>query len=139
MDTSIFPEKSKKPGDTELSGALGKTFQYWKTIEEYVLSKMPAAKKEWYFFSVKYGWGFRIKDTKRAIIYMGPRKKHFVVTMVFGQKVYDKIIASPVNPLIKEELNASKVYPEGRVVRLEIKTKALLKDIEQLIDFKMAK
>lgn len=139
MDISIFPEKTKKPGDAELAEALGKTFAYWKAIEEYVLSKMPAAKKEWYFFSVKYGWGFRIKDTKRAIIYLGPRKKHFIVTMVFGQKVYDKIIASPVNPLIKEELNASKVYPEGRVVRLEIKTKALLKDIEKLIDFKTAK
>lgn len=139
MDVSIFPDESDRPGDSELAGALGKTFQYWKAIEEYVLSKMPAAKKEWYFFSVKYGWGFRIKDTKRAIIYLGPRKKHFIVTMVFGQKVYDKIIASPVNPLIKEELNASKVYPEGRVVRLEIKTKALLKDIEKLIDFKTAK
>lgn len=139
MDISIFPEKSNKPGDAGLAEALGKTFTYWKAIEEYVLSKMPAAKREWYFFSAKYGWGFRIKDTKRAIIYLGPRKKHFIVTMVFGQKAYDKIIESSVDNSIKEDLKASKVYMEGRGVRIEIKTKSLLKDIETLIDIKMAK
>ncbi|MBK6937801.1 MAG: DUF3788 family protein [Chitinophagaceae bacterium] len=139
MDTSIFTDKAKKPGDAELAAALGRTYNLWLEIENMVLANMPSAKKEWYFFSAKYGWGFRVKDTKRAIIYLGPRKKLFIVTMVFGQKAYDKILASPVDTFIKEELKASKVYPEGRVIRTPVKTKPILKDIKQLIDIKMAK
>jgi hypothetical protein len=58
--------------------------------------------------------------------------------MVFGQKATDKILETGIQKSIKDELLASKVYMEGRVLRLEIHDDALLSEIKTLIEIKLA-
>ena len=45
---------------------------------------------------------------------------------------------SEISESIKTEINAAKVYAEGRGIRIEIKDENLLKDIQFLIDVKLA-
>ena len=87
MDTSIFMDLTKTPENADLEFPLDHTYQYWKEIRDFVLEKYPAAVEEWHIAVKKYGWGFRIKDKKRAIIYLSPRAGFFLVAMVFGQKL----------------------------------------------------
>ena len=60
------------------------------------------------------------------------------VAMVFGQKATDKILSSDISAFIKDELMKSKVYAEGRVVRLEINDNSFLNDIKKLVEIKIA-
>jgi hypothetical protein len=138
MDTSIFMDLSKIPETTDLAFPLGKTYPIWKEISDFVIEKYPAAIEEWHVAVKKYGWGFRIKDKKRAIIYLSPREGFFLVAMVFGQKATDQILNSDISANIKEELMNSKVYMEGRVIRCEIHDNTYIDDIKKLVEIKIA-
>ena len=69
MDVSIFPDKSIIPNKSDLPDVLSGQYNIWEQLRNYVFEKYPTAKEEWNFPGKKYGWSFRIKDNKRAIIY----------------------------------------------------------------------
>ncbi len=137
MDTSIFMDIKKEPQTADLKTPLAKTFLLWMEIRDFVFENYPSAIEEWHVSVKKYGWGFRIKDKKRAIIYLSPRNGFFRVTIVFGQKANDEILSTDISEQIKTELLSSKVYMEGRVIRLEVQNDTLIKDIKKLILIKL--
>jgi hypothetical protein len=135
-DISIFMDKESRPDEKALAKALAKTYPLWVSIKDYVYSKYPKAKEEWNYPGKKYGWSFRIKDTKRAIIYLLPRDQYFKVAFVFGQKATDIVLESDIPGSIKSELKSAKVYAEGRGIRIKV-TKDNIDDIRFLIDTKL--
>ncbi len=93
--------------------------------------------KSIYICAQKYGWSFRIKDKKRAIIYFLPREKYFKVAFVFGQKAYDIILESDISDEIKTELSKAKKYAEGRGIRIDVRNEEIISDIQKLIEIKL--
>jgi hypothetical protein len=138
LDKSIFTDKTKLPGDNDLIERLGETFQFWNLIKDYVHLKYPKAIDLWNYSGDKYGWSFRIKDKKRAIVYLLPRDKYFKVAFVFGQKATGSIMKSMVSDSIKTELSSARVYAEGRGIRIDINNEIIINDIKELIDIKIA-
>jgi hypothetical protein len=138
MDKSIFTDKKKCPSKKELAVALGKTLILWNEIAAFVQELYPAAIDEWNFSGEKYGWNYRVKDKKRAIIYLLPRANYFKAAFVFGQKAIDAINSSAISEDIKAELAAARVYAEGRGIRLDVKKKKIIKDIKLLVEIKLA-
>lgn len=137
-DISIFPDKAMKPTDNDLSDKLGSTYELWNRIHDIVLSKYPGGLAEWNYPGIKYGWFYRIKDKKRAIVYMLPRDRYFKVAFVFGEKAVTKIMDSNISNDIKNELNQATKYAEGRGVRIDVKNESVIVDIEQLVDIKLS-
>lgn len=133
---SIFTDKDKQPNAHNLKESLGDTYQLWHLITEDVFSKYPKGVEEWSYS--KYGWSFRIKDKKRAIIYLMPRDRLFKVAFVFGQKATDMIMKSHIANSIKSELQSARAYAEGRGIRIEIMDKMIMGDIKELINIKLA-
>ena len=131
-------EKSVKPDELLLKNELLESYTYWEKIEIYVLEKYPTATKEWNYSGAKYGWSYRIKDKKRAIIYLLPRENFFKVAFVFGQKAFDEIMKSDVSTFIKADLEQAKVYAEGRGIRIDVKEENRIVDIFKLIDIKIS-
>lgn len=137
MDTSIFMDKAVLPDEEALRAAIESTLPLWQEIKEYVYAKYPKATEEWFHSGKKYGWAFRVKDKKRAIIYLLPRDGYFKAAFMFGQKATDAIMDSDVEESIKAELMAATVYVEGRGIRIDILNAAKLNDIKKLIDIKL--
>ena len=138
MDASVFTDKEKKPGDGDLAAALGETFGLWLALRNSVLEKYPAALQEWHYPGQKFGWSFRMKDKKRAIIYFLPRDRFFKVAFVFGEKATAQVLASGIAPAIKSALEQAKAYAEGRGIRIDVRDGAGLTDIKKLIEIKLA-
>ena len=99
--------------------------------------KYPDGLAEWNYPGKKYGWSYRIKDKKRAIIYFLPRDKYFKVAFVFGQKATGIVLDSNISLDIKTELEQATKYAEGRGIRIDVKDKLILPDIKQLIEIKL--
>ena len=137
METSIFMDKKVTPTVNELIRSLQDTSVLWQNIIDYVHLKYPKGMDDWNYPGDKYGWSFRIKDTKRAIIYLLPRDGYFKAAFVFGQKATDAILLSPVSETIKTELMSARVYAEGRGIRIEVRNEECMKDIRELIDIKI--
>ena len=136
-DTSIFTDKTAKPTDRDLLDKLGSKFELWKQIHNMVLSKYPGGIAEWNYPGKKYGWSFRIKDKKRAIIYLLPRDSYFKVAFVFGDKAVEEIKDSWISNNIKTEIGEAPKYAEGRGIRIDVKDDLILSDIGLLIDIKL--
>ena len=138
MEHSIFMDKDNSPSVEDLKQALGSSYKLWMEIRNGVFEKYPGGKEEWNFPGKKYGWSFRIKDKKRAIIYFLPRREEFLVAFVFGGKAFEAIKKSEVSSRIVSDLESAKVYAEGRGVRIPVPDHSALKDIFTLIDIKLA-
>lgn len=138
LGISVFLDKEQMPDDDGLKQHLDKTFDYWKRIREYVLVQYPKGEELWSYFSKKYGWSYRIKDKRRAIIYLSPRAGYFLVTMVFGFRAVDHIVATELDPWIRDTLKNSKAFPEGKVIRIPVKDESWLDSIEALVKIKLA-
>jgi Protein of unknown function (DUF3788) len=139
MAMSLFDDKSKQPTEQMLAKAIGKQYQLWTDIAEYVVEKYPKAIKEWKYIAMKnYGWSFRIKDKKRNIIYLGPRDGGIMAAFVFGDKGVDAVQDSSLPQSIKDELLNAKRYPEGRGIRLQVRNKTDVANIKTLVDIKLA-
>ena len=138
MECSIFMDKSLQPDEAALAIALGESFKFWKEIRDYTFKKYPKATEEWNYPGIKYGWSFRIRDKKRAILYLLPRESHFMVAFVFGQKAVDQIMGSDIAQEIRTELSNARVYAEGRGIRIDIRDSSQLRDIFFLIDVKIS-
>ncbi len=136
-DQSIFMEKGIVPTDNDLIENLGSSFQLWKDIESVVLGLYPEGKGEWNFPGKNYGWSYRIKDKKRALIYLLPRSGFFRVAFVSGQKAYDIIMKENISASIKDDLSKAKKFAEGRGVRITVEDKKILPDITKLIRIKI--
>lgn len=133
---SIFTAKDKQPDDHALQDALRDTYALWLQLKAHVMASYPAATEQWsYSF---HGWSFRLSDKKRVIIYLLPRDGYFKAAFVFGQKATDTIMDSAVASAIKDELNAAKVYAEGRGIRVAMTDATLISDIQILIAIKLA-
>jgi hypothetical protein len=117
---------------------LNLSYKYWSQIKEYVLERYPDGICEWNFPGKKYGWSFRIKDKRRAIIYFLPRDNYFKVAFVFGQKATDIILNSDISESIKNELAQARKYAEGRGIRIEVNDGSKIFDIKKLVDTKLA-
>jgi len=139
MDGSnIFTEKGLIPTDMDLIENLGTTYALWHQIQEFVLDQYPKGLKEWNYPGKKYGYRYRIKDEKRAILYFLPRKNYFEVAFVFGQKATDLILESDISLEIKNELIKARKYAEGRGIRIEVKNDLNITDIKKLVEIKLA-
>jgi Protein of unknown function (DUF3788) len=134
---SIFIDKLKTPDDSDLKSGLKDCFRWWKELENYTLEFDALYKPLWKFASEKFGWGFQIKDKKRAIVYLLPRDKYFKVGLVFGKKAVEKIMSTNIHDSIKKLINDAPEYAEGKGIRIDVKDDSLLNDIKALIQIKI--
>jgi len=137
-DISIFTDKAIEPTNQDLVDRLASTNVLWQHIYDFVFRQYPQGVAEWNYPGKKYGWSFRIKDKKRAIIYLLPREGYFKVAFVFGQKATDAIMESDISDSIKTELAQARKYAEGRGINFDIRNESLLGDVERLIRIKLS-
>ena len=135
---SIFTNKAIVPTNNDLMEVLSDTYAYWQRLIAVVKEGNTLATEEWAFSSEKYGWSFRVRDKKRVIVYLLPRKEFFKVSMVFGAKATTEIMNSNIANSIKTEINNARVYAEGRGIRLDIKDGEIIEDVAKLICIKIA-
>ena len=138
QDISIFTDKTIVPTIEDLEGKIGKTYSLWMHIREFVYQKYPNGVEDWNYPGKKYGWSFRIKDKKRAILYFLPRENYFKVAFVFGQKALDQILETTISESIKNDLLSAKKYAEGRGVSIDVKNDSVIPDIQKIVEIKLA-
>ncbi len=135
---SVFTDKTKTPTSADLKKALGKTFDFWIKIEKLTREFAPKAIAAWYFSGEKFGWSYRISDTKRVLVYLLPRENYFKVALVFGNKAVLQIQQSDISEQIIKELLEAKPYAEGRGIRIDVRDNENIRDIQNLIEIKIA-
>ena len=138
MALSAFDDKSQEPQASDLELVLGRSHARWRDLITHIESEFPPLEITWIYSGAKWGWALRLKQKKRAILYMTPCRRHFLVGFVIGEKAVRAARAAPLHDSILAAIDAAPKYPEGRGVRIEVRIKSDLAAVQQLAAVKMA-
>jgi hypothetical protein len=118
---NAFVGKSKKPNSAELSKALGPARTIWDQLLGDLAEQFDLVDQEWISYSPKYGWSLRLKRKKRNIIYVSPFQNFFYVTFILGDKAIQAARQAKLPKRIVKIIEEAKKYPEGTLVRIQVK------------------
>ena len=138
MALSAFDDKGKEPGAAEIKEALGRSSMHWFGLIELVESEFTPAVATWTFGGAKWGWALRLKQKKRAVLYMTPGRKHFLVGFALGEKAVKAARAAKLPGPVWTLISGAQKYAEGRAVRMEVRTKKDLENVMKVARIKMA-
>jgi len=136
MSTSIFGEKTARPDEKMLAGALKGTKVLWDDIREYVEKSCGNASEEWKYYSKKSGWILVVKSGERTMLYLIPLDACLKANFVYGGKAADAAMAAGLPDRITAMISEAKVYAEGRSFMVDIASKDDAETAKKLIDIK---
>ena len=138
MALSAFSDKSCEPQPEELRAVLGRSAARWGELVSHFEAAFAPLALDWNFGGAKWGWILRLKQKKRTVLYLTPCKRHFIAGFALGQKAVDAARAIPLDTSVLAVIDAAPKYPEGRGVRIEVRTKRDAEYVKQLADVKMS-
>jgi hypothetical protein len=137
MALSAFDDKSKPPEDADLATTLGDTFVFWNKLKRLIASRFAPLSMEWGFTSKKTGWGLRLKQEKRTILYMTPCHGYFLASFALGEKAAKAAHESNLPASVLEVIDNAKKYAEGKGVRLEVRNAEDVRNVGKLAPIKI--
>ena len=138
MAEGAFVDSKKRPTSRDTARKLGRSWAAWQALIGWLSERYGPLTEEWRFTGEEWGWSLRAKRKTRTIIYLLPCRKHFRATLILGEKAVKKALQSELPELVVTEVRRAKKYPEGRVVRLEVRFKKELPAIMRLVEAKMS-
>lgn len=138
MALSIFDDKSKPPKEAELASALRDSFLFWNELKKLIALRFRPLSIEWGFASKTTGWGLRLKNKDRTILYMTPRDGHFLASFALGEKAVKAAHEDDLPLSVLKIIDNAKKFAEGRGVRLEVRNGRDVRSVEKLAVIKMS-
>ena len=120
---SAFDDKAKKPGAGDLEKILGRTSTHWDDLRRHIAAEYAPLDETWNFAGAKWGWSLRLKQKKRTVLYMTPRKMHFLIGFDLGEKAVKAAHDSRFPESILTVIDEAPKYADGRGVRIELRNK----------------
>jgi hypothetical protein len=136
MPLSALTDKSHEPTEEDLRGVLGKSYEVWTRLIDAVAEQIGPVSQTWGFTSKSTGWGLRLRQKDRIILYMTPQTGKFLASFALGEKAVAaaKLVKLPSELLVA--IDAAPRYAEGRGVRIEVCSKRQVPDLAILAKIK---
>lgn len=93
--------------------------------------------EEWVFSGRKHGWALRMKRRDRAVLYLKPLEQSFRVSLALGPRAVESARRSKLSAPILRLIDEAVQYPEGKAVRLEIRSARDIRVALQLVAIKV--
>jgi hypothetical protein len=138
MALSAFDDKQHPPQEDDLATTLGKSYAHWQELRRLVAAHFPPLTEEWGFASKSTGWGLRLKQPKRTVLYMTPCAGHFLASFALGEKAVRAAHEAALPAAILAVIDTAPKYAEGRGVRIPVRSAREVRQIEKLALIKMA-
>ncbi|MFH1698997.1 MAG: DUF3788 domain-containing protein [Candidatus Zixiibacteriota bacterium] len=138
MALSIFDDKSKIPQKDELAITLGRAIKQWDSLKSHLANVYEPLTETWIYSGKAWGWALRLKQKKRAVVYLTPCKGYFHAGLSLGEKAANAAHKSDLPVSVMNIIDVAKKYAEGRAIRMEIRNAKTVSAIIKLISIKMA-
>jgi hypothetical protein len=138
MDPGIFLEKSASPTAPALAGALGAKASLWRELKQAIAAQHAPITEDWVFAGKTSGWSLRLKQKKRAVVYLTPCARGFRASFAFGERAVRAAHESALPSAILRLIDEAPKYVEGRAVRIDVKRAADVRYVIELAAIKMA-
>jgi hypothetical protein len=137
MALSVFTDKTMRPGEAELSKALGESKLLWDRLLNHANENYSNLMEEWKHYGKSSGWTMKLLMKKRNLFFLYPGEGQFVVGFVFGDKAVQAVEKSSLPQDIIDALKASPKFAEGRGLPVTVKTPQDLEWVKALLTIKI--
>lgn len=138
MTSAFFVEKSETPTDPALTRVLGGKAALWHELKRGIGERHAPVTEEWVYAGKNYGWSLRLKQKKRAVVYLTPVSGGFRASFAIGEKAVRAAHESALPQAILRLIDDAPKYAEGRAVRLDVKRASDVKYVMEIAAIKMA-
>ena len=136
MPLSALADKSHEPTDDDLRDVLGKAFEVWTGLIASVDKRIGPVSQVWGYTSKTTGWGLRLKQKDRIILYMTPQRGRFLVSFALGEKAVAAARGHGLSADILKAIDGAPRYAEGRGLRVEVSDKRQVSDLVRIAQIK---
>jgi hypothetical protein len=137
MTPSAFLDKSSEPKDADVAEVLGPARELWDELKRHIAEQHPPIDEAWTFGGKKYGWSLRLKQKKRAVLYMTPLEGCFRVNFALGEKAVVAAHEIDLPDDILRIIDDAPRYAEGRGVRFEVSSAEDVRNAVKVAGVKM--
>lgn len=137
MAPSGFLDRDSPPEDGEVRAVLARAAGAWNDLHAAICAAHAPVSEKWSYSGKAYGWSLQLRQKKRTILYMIPSTGHFVAAFALSEKACATAREARLPAPILSAIAKAPKYPEGRAVRLEVRTKKDLATIVSLAAIKM--
>jgi hypothetical protein len=123
----------KPPTAGELAKLLGDALPAFKAL----VRRRDGRTCEWRRYIAKTPWVMKVSCGDRTLYYAKPLPDSVEVTVVLGDRAAEAALAGAVSKHLHESIRTAKRYPEGRPVRVMVKSKTDLAAVEELVAVKL--
>jgi hypothetical protein len=137
VESPKFADKSRPPSAADLTAVLGRAKQHWDNLVAQAQRSDPKVHTEWKYYSSKSGWSCVLRDKRHNVLYLIPSEKRFTASFAIGERALEAARQSGLPDEIVQLIEQAPKYPEGRAVRVEVKSAANAAIASTLLDLKM--
>jgi hypothetical protein len=138
VSPSAFLDRESPPSEQTLEAVLGKGKGLWAQLRASLAAEWTPLQEKWSFSGKSHGWILQLRHKKRTVLYMVPGPGYFVASFALSESACLAAEGGGVPPQVLEIIRQASKYPEGRGVRLEVRDKKDLANVEKLASIKMA-
>jgi len=123
------------PDETVLKRVLGRAFAAYQSLLK--LFEAHALTYEWRYYRDGKAWLCKVQKKKKTIIWMSARTGYIKAGIYVPEKFLDDLLKLDIHQDTKERIKRSKTILKSRPCEFDIKTKAVLQDLETVMKFKV--
>jgi hypothetical protein len=137
MSPSAFLDRGAPPTPADLEAVLGRAMQSWVELRTNLGSTFAPLGEKWSYSGKSHGWLLQLKHGKKTVVNLVPCRNYFVASLALNEEAYEAAQRSGLTASALDVVRLAPSYPEGRGVRLEVRSTKDLADVEKLASSRM--
>lgn len=135
---SAFGDRELRPTGGAIQRVLRRAGRVWTDLKDALARDCGPLDEEWSFAGQKYGWSLRLKRGQRAIVYLTPRDGDFLASFALGEKACAAARDAGLAAATLAVIDKAPRYPEGRGVRIPVRTRRDAAEVRKVAAVKLA-
>jgi uncharacterized protein DUF3788 len=136
MAPSEFLDREAPPDAADLARVLGSASAHWEALLATIAREHGPIEEKWSWSGKSHGWLLRVTRRKTTIVYLIPGSGSFVASFALRDAALDAARGCGLTKAALARLDDAPKFAEGRAVKLEVRSKRDLADVEKLAAIK---
>ena len=132
------PGGGSAPDKRDLDDMLGRAGGLWERLHANLVSEFGPLAEKWSFSKTTGRWSLQLKRKQRTVVYLIPCRGHFLASFALGERACAAAKGGGLPASVLAVINGAPSYPEGRGVRLEVRSVKDVANVANLAAVKMA-
>ena len=136
MPLSAFHHQQSLPTEDAVRYVLGLAYATWAQLPSLVAQRIGPVSEVWKSSNANTGWGLRILQQDRVILYMTPQPRQFIVSFALGERAVAAARTAKLSAHVLEAIEDAPRFAEGRGIRIAVRDSRDVQTLTRLAEIK---